>query len=103
MDQVGLGIFSVSLGAIVMFAEAAAPSGASAPLYDPAIATTIAVDTELACMLNDADVWPEGIVTVDGTFADAGDAVRFTTTPPAGAGWLSEIVPVVDTPGPIIE
>ena len=59
-------------------------------------------ETLLPWTLKLADVCPAATVTVAGSFAADELLLRATVTPPGGAGWFSEIVPVVTIPGPII-
>src|SRR5690349_11684547 len=64
--------------------------------------TGVVAETLLPWTLKLADVCPAATVTVAGSFAADELLVRANVTPPGGAGWFSEIVPVVTIPGPII-
>src|SRR5476649_1939246 len=105
VDQVTapLSAFSVSVGATVRPALAdTGPIGAHGPCYDAPNVTVVTAETPLPGTPKVADVWPAATVTVAGTLAADELADKATTTPPAGAGWLIVIVPLVITPGPII-
>src|SRR5690242_7434712 len=104
VDQVGFtAAFNTSVGATVtVVLLETGPNGANPPLYAAVRTTSVAAETPLPCTAKLAEVCPAATLAVAGIFAAEELLVKASVTPPTGAGWLSETVAVVTTPGPTI-
>ena len=104
MDHVGFGAFKTSVGATVSAMLADVPSGARTPVYEAVKVRAVVALTPFPCNATEARLCPAGRDTLAGNLAAfTPPADRANVMPPAGAGWFNVIVPVVVTPGPIME